>query len=189
MCVVVCLGDRYFGDFAFGYYILPRGRQHRDKWQVLAGGLLRDYPQTGNGGLVPDFDLLPHPPGSIWHTPLPEARRRGTRVENIIHAIGPKNDSEFTADSSKAEARERASAIVCRMTARILRLAQDELGANTVVLSGISTGIFSSGDTLWAAEMYAAMRSAISAHVLSPSGNGGQRDLKVVLLGSWQDNG
>jgi O-acetyl-ADP-ribose deacetylase (regulator of RNase III) len=177
--------------------LLRRGRQSRHVWRALAGGLHRNYPDGGNGGLVPDVNMLPHPPGSIWYTPLPEARRRGTRVTNIVHVVGPKNNADFAKGDGATAARVRASAIVRRMTARVLRLAEDELKAETVVLAGISSGIFAQGDQLWSAAMYAAMRSAISAHILSSAeiGDGSTRrttatrSLKVVLVGSWQGGG
>ena len=193
-----------------------RGRQHRDKWRQLAGGLIRDYPREGgNGGLIPDADLLPHAPGSIWHTPLPAERRQGTNVQNIIHVVGPKNDSTFvTKDDAPESARNRAADIVYGLTSQVLRLAFDELGAQTLILAGISTGIFAQGDPQWAAAMYAAMRRAIGAHVRAATaeaaaaavagagaaaaaavGGGNERkqadatghqNLNIILVGKWE---
>jgi O-acetyl-ADP-ribose deacetylase (regulator of RNase III) len=165
--------------------LLSAGRQHRDKWSPLT----EVYPQHsgGNGGITLPVDMVPHPPGSIWYSDLQKYRRRGTDVSHIIHVVGPINDAAFAQGEDVEVARNRAANIVGQATLKILRFASTELKAGTVIISGISAGIFARGSEEWTEAMYNAMRKSISEYVNADESNSEvEKDqMEVVLVGAW----
>ena len=163
--------------------LVNAGRQHRDNWHFHSGPLCK----AGSNENDDDVNLVPHAPGSIWYNALPEDRRRGTHVTHIIHVVGPINDSNFANGEDDEAARERAARVVGEATKNILVLAESKLRARTIIMSGISAGIFARGSKEWTEAMYETMRTTIRQHCEeTPSGKeSSNSNMEVVLVGAW----
>ena len=158
--------------------LMNAGRQHRDNWHLHSGPLCK----AGSKGNGDDVNLTPHPPGAIWYNSLPEKRRRGTNVTHIVHVVGPINDAIFSNGEDEVTARKRAARVVGEATKNILVLAESKLGARTIVMSGISAGIFARGSNKWKQAMYDTMRTTIREHCEETSS---EESMEVVLVGEW----
>jgi len=162
--------------------LMNAGRQHRDNWHLHSGPLCK----AGSKGKEEDVDhTAPHPPGAIWYNSLPEKRRRGTNVTHIVHVVGPINDANFSNGEDEATARERAAKVVGEATNNILVLAESKLGARTIIMSGISAGIFARGSNKWKETMYDTMRTSIREHCEEKSSEESSNSMEVVLVGEW----
>jgi O-acetyl-ADP-ribose deacetylase (regulator of RNase III) len=164
--------------------MVKRGRQNQSLWIKLAGGLVlapaQDFEEQEESTKEQEESTTHEAvqsPGSVWYTPLPAEKRNGTHVTHIVHVVGPKNDIAFANGRTEDQTREHAAAIVEDATLRCLHLA-DEVNASTIVMSGISSGIFAGRDKKWRAAMYNAMNSSFDKY---------KGTLNVVLVGQgWK---
>ena len=163
-------------------WIFPRGSQPWHRWHTMAGGLFSFDAVSNDRWNAPVHRKKEGEPsvsaGEVLYTPLPKARRRGTNVVGILQAVGPRN-TELT-----KRHRDACAVVVANIVKKCLAFAK-ALKAQTIVMSGISTGIFADHDRKFAAAMRGAMLRVLNKYFSDEATPPGVR---VVIIGrNWNE--